>query len=124
MKHKMMQAEAAFKALGPADGEPEGTFEAVVSVFGNVDKFGDRVTEKAFDDTLARWREKAETNGARLPVIFSHDWKNPMSYIGSADPNEVKAIPGRGLYVKGQVEHMETNPVARQVYNLMKSGVI
>lgn len=124
MKHRTMQAEAAFKALGPADGEPEGTFEAIVSVFGNVDKFGDRVTEKAFDDTLARWREKAEASGARLPVIFSHDWSNPMSFIGSADPNDVKALPGRGLYVKGQIEHMDTNPVALQVYNLMKSGVI
>lgn len=112
------------KALGPGDGEPEGTFEALVAVFGNVDKIGDRINSKAFDSTLEDWRSKSEERGVRVPVIFAHNWEDPMKYIGSADPHEMKAIPGRGLYVKGQIQHMDTNPVAKQVYNLMASGVI
>jgi HK97 family phage prohead protease len=124
MKRSTKQYEIVqIKALGPDDGEPEGTFEAVVAVFGNVDKVGDRLNSKAFDNTLAEWRSKFDATGARIPVIFSHDWMNPMSYIGSADPYDVKAEDG-ALRVKAVIEHMDTNPVAEQVYKLMKSRVL
>jgi len=124
MKRNNKQYEiVSIKALGPEDGEPEGTFEAVVAVFGNVDKVGDRLSSKAFDNTLAEWRRKADANGARIPVIFSHDWQNPMSYVGSADPYDVEA-KSDGLHVKAVIEHMDTNPVAEQVYKLMKSRVL
>lgn len=111
---------ASFKALGPDDGEPEGTFEAMVAVFDNVDKVGDRIGSKAFDKSLEAWRN----SGDPIPVILSHKWDDPFAVIGHADPANVKAIEGRGLYVKGVIDHLDLNPVAAQVHRLMVGRVL
>lgn len=63
------------KAVG--DGEP-GTFEAIVSVFGNVDYHGDRILAGAFEKSLERWA----ASGDPIPVIFSHQWDNLDAHIG------------------------------------------
>ena len=120
MEPKTKTFGAAFKALGPDDGEPVGSFEAIVSVFDNVDKVGDRIKSTAFDNTLEKWRK----SGDPIPVILSHNWDDPFAIIGHADPNNVKAIEGRGLYVKGQIDHLEDNPVAAQVHRLMGSRLL
>jgi HK97 family phage prohead protease len=120
MEPKTKTFGAAFKALGPDDGEPLGTFEAVVAVFDNVDKSGDRINSKAFDNTLETWRK----SGDPIPVILSHNWDDPFAIIGHADPNQVKAIEGRGLYVKGMIDHLEENPVAAQVHRLMGARLL
>lgn len=120
MEPKTKTFGAAFKALGPDDGEPVGSFEAIVSVFDNVDKAGDRIKSTAFDNTLAKWRE----SGDPIPVILSHNWDDPFAIIGHADPNNVKAIEGRGLYVKGMIDHLDQNPVAAQVHRLMGSRLL
>lgn len=96
-----------------ADGET-GTFEALVSAFGNVDSVGDRILPGAYTKTLERWRE----SGDPIPIILSHQWDNPMSHIGVADPKDVKQTP-RGLMVKGKLD-IADNDVAKQVYRLMK----
>lgn len=59
------------------DGEP-GTFEAIVSVFGNVDYHGDRIAAGAFEKSLERWAAA----GDPIPVIFSHQWDNLDAHIG------------------------------------------
>lgn len=100
---------AEFKALS----QP-GEFEALVSVFGNVDLQGDRVVQGAFTKSLQRWRE----SGDPIPIIWSHDWGNPHAHIGAADPLNVKQSP-QGLRVTGQLD-LE-NPFAAQVYHLMKT---
>jgi len=117
MEPKTKSFPATFKSLGPDDNEPVGTFEAMVAVFDNVDKVGDRLKSTAFDNTLERWRQ----SGDPIPVILSHNWDDPFAIIGHADPNQVKAVEGRGLYVKGQIDHLEDNPVAAQVHRLMGS---
>ena len=43
---------AQIKAAGPEDGLEEGEFEALVSVFGNIDSYGDKVMKGAFANTL------------------------------------------------------------------------
>ena len=120
MEPKTKTFGAAFKALGPDDGEPVGSFEAIVSVFDNVDKAGDRIKSTAFDNTLEKWRN----SGDPIPVILSHNWDDPFAIIGHADPNNVKAIEGRGLYVKGMIDHLDQNPVAAQVHRLMGSRLL
>ncbi len=116
---KIKQYEASFKALESEGGQP-GAFEAVVAVFDNVDRVGDRLKSTAFDATLKAWQE----SGDPIPVILSHQWDDAMAIIGHADPRDCKAIPGRGLYVKGQI-HLDTdNPVAKQVYQLMQKRLI
>lgn len=116
MKHAVYEL-AQFKALPDADGEERGRFEAIVSVFGNVDKMGDRVVEGAFNNTLAEWR----ASGKRLPVIWSHQWGNPDAHIGDADPNLAEEVPGKGLKIVGDVDLDER--FSAKVYKLMKRGL-
>lgn len=101
-----------FKSLG----DPEtGRFEAIVSVFGNVDFQGDRVVEGAFTNSIDEWK----ASGSPIPVIWSHQWGNPDAHIGSVDPSDIEEIPGKGLKVVGDLDTEE--PFARRVYKLLKS---
>ena len=96
-----------FKAV---DGAPEGTFEAIVSVFGNVDHAKERMVAGAFDRTLDEWAK----SGDPIPVIFSHQWDNLDAHVGAVlDAKEL--LPGDpllpvelstlgGLYVKGRMD--------------------
>ena len=90
-----------------------GEFEALVAVFGNVDKGGDRIMPGAFTKTLAAWR----ASGDPLPVIWSHDWTTPDAHIGVAYAKDMKQTD-RGLLVKGRLD-VADNPVARRVHKLM-----
>lgn len=103
----------AVKAAGEADGLKEGQVTAVISVFGNVDSVGDVVMPGAFKDNLAEW----EAKGDPIPFIWSHDWSDPFSHIGSIIKAEET---DRGLQVTAQIEDVDTNPKAAQVYRLLK----
>ena len=92
---------------------PTGEFQALVSVFGNIDKAGDRILPGAFTKTLARWRR----SGDPVPVIWSHEWKMPDAHIGVADPHDVVETD-RGLLVRGQLD-IDDNDIARHVHKLM-----
>lgn len=107
------ECTARIKAAGTADGLAEGQFTALVSVFGNEDSAGDVVIPGAFTQTLADWRAK----GDPIPVIWSHNWGDPFSHIGIV----VSAMETPdGLEVTGQIEDVDTNPTAAQVYRLLK----
>jgi HK97 family phage prohead protease len=100
---------ADFKATGDAT---HGEFEALVSVFGNVDYGGDRVMPGAFTNTLAKWR----ASGDPIPVIWNHEWSNPFAHIGKADPEQAQETD-EGLLVKGTLDMGK--PFAAQVYDLL-----
>jgi HK97 family phage prohead protease len=99
---------AEFKALDEKTGE----FEALFSVFGNVDLGGDRVVKGAFEKTLAKWRE----SGDPIPVYWNHQWDDPFANIGGIDPEDAYETDD-GLYGKGAIDM--DNPFAKQVYNLL-----
>lgn len=101
------------KAAGEADGLESGQFEAIVSVFNNIDSFGDKVIPGAFTDTLATWAAK----GDPIPVYWSHRMDDPDYNIGHV--LEAKETD-EGLWVKGQLDTDEDARKARQVYRLMK----
>jgi HK97 family phage prohead protease len=116
--------EAHFKTFD----DEQGTFEAVVSVFGNIDYQGDRCMPGCFEDHLKSLRQK----GAKIPVVWSHDWGNPFAHVGYVDARDAMEITFDqakakgfgdilgGLYVKGHIDiHKE---FARQVYDLLKDG--
>jgi HK97 family phage prohead protease len=110
---RTMEVTAKVKAAGVADGLAEGQFVAVVSVFNNEDSTGDIVRPGAFTQTLADWAAK----GDQIPVIWSHQWSDPFSHIGSV----TKAVETlQGLEVTGQIEDLEENRTAAQVYRLLK----
>jgi HK97 family phage prohead protease len=90
------------------EDEP-GTFEALVSVFENVDHDGEVVARGAFTESLAKG----------LPAIcWSHDWAQPPVGVAldAAETDEGLVIKGR-LFV-GEDEY---SPLARQVYTAMKA---
>jgi HK97 family phage prohead protease len=113
MKHKTFDLVEV-----KADGEA-GEFSALASVFGNVDLGGDRMMPGSFTKTLENWRQ----SGKPLPVVWSHDWDDPMKYIGKADPRAVMETD-EGLLVQGKFDIGDGNPVADQVYKLAKDGVV
>jgi HK97 family phage prohead protease len=105
------------KAVDPAASDPAGTgeFEALVSVFGNTDSYGDIVEKGAFRETLADWSVK----GAPIPVVWSHDLTDPDSIIGkivSAEETD------QGLRIKGLLDL--NHPKAARVHQLMRDGLI
>lgn len=99
------------KAVGVDDELEDGVFEAIVSVFGNVDSYGDRVVKGAFEDTLAEWA----ASGDPIPVYWSHRMDDPDFNIGHV--LEAKETD-EGLWVKAQID-LE-GPKAQQVYRLLK----
>lgn len=86
---------------GEADGLAEGQFEALVSVVGNKDAYGDVVMPGAFSDTLAEWK----SSGNPIPVIWSHGYGDLGNHIGYLMDAQEKTIEGKtGLWVKGQLD--------------------
>src|ERR1051326_4479208 len=85
---------AHFKTL-PDEGA--GVFEAIVSVFNNVDLIGDRVLPGAFQKSLRAWKQA----GDPIPVIFSHQWDNLDAHVGLVTEAEERP---EGLYVKAQLD--------------------
>lgn len=109
MQTKQMSAPARFKAIAPDDSS--GVFEAIVSVFGNVDSVGDVVMPGAFKDDLDEWA----ATGDPIPVIWSHRWEDPDYHIGHVlEARETD----EGLFVRGQLD-MDA-PKAAQVFKLLK----
>ena len=106
MRTKRCVAPVGFKAVNLA----AGTFEAVVSVFGNVDYVGDRVVAGAFVGSLDRWK----TSGDPIPCIWSHAWDDPFAHIGYV----VEAAERfGGLWVKAKCDL--DNPTAAEVMRLL-----
>jgi HK97 family phage prohead protease len=108
---RLTQRKAAsvfgFKAVA---GEAEGTFEAFVSVFNNVDLGNEKVMPGFFAKSLEQWK----ASGDPIPVIFSHQWDNLDAHVGVVlDAKE--ALPGDpllppelsalgGLWVKARLD--------------------
>ncbi|WP_428964510.1 HK97 family phage prohead protease [Micromonospora fluostatini] len=106
-------APARIKAAGQADGLGDGEFEAIVSVFGNVDSYGDVVMPGAFTDVLADWA----ATGDPIPVIWSHNWYDPFAHIGTVLEARETDV---GLWVKGLVDLDPEARTAAQVYRLLR----
>lgn len=107
-----MATKAQAVALKSAPDD-EGSFEALVAVFNNIDSYGDVILKGAFADTLTEWKD----SGYPVPVVWSHDKDDPFSHIGVV--TEAKETD-TGLVVKAQLD-ME-NPKAAQVHRLLKGG--
>lgn len=115
MQHKNFSVD--FKSVTDAEGE----FSALVSVFGNVDRVGDRVLPGAFAKTIKDWEAKS----SQLPIVFAHNIENPMMFIGAV---KQLAESEHGLVVRGQLDINSDVPMlreyARQAHALLKSGTI
>lgn len=117
MQTKTCPARIKLDAGESTDPPPEadsasGTFEALVSVFGVKDSYGEIVMPGAFTKTLAAWEEK----GDPIPIYWSHRLDDPDFNIGHVlDAKEIDT----GLWIKGQLDL--TNVKAKSVHNLMRA---
>jgi HK97 family phage prohead protease len=90
------------------DDVVEGRFEAIVSVFSNVDAMGDKVMPGAFAKSLARWRESGP-----IPVAWQHDMTMPDIGIVE-DARETD----RGLWVRAKLDIDE--PLPAQIFKRLR----
>lgn len=107
-------ATAHLKAAGQEAGSglEQGEFTALVSVFNNVDSYGDVVMPGAFAQTIA----KAEQTGDPIPVIWSHQWENPWAHLGEV----VKAEEtDEGLLITGRID--TSTEMGQHVFKLLKA---
>lgn len=112
-KRMKRTVKADVKPMGVDNGQSlgEGRFTALVSVFGNVDSYGEVVMPGAFKDSLAKWK----ASGDRIPVMWAHEWDDPFAHIGVVtDAYETDT----GLMVDAQLDM--SNPTAVQVFKLLK----
>lgn len=92
-----------------------GEFEAIVSVFGSMDSYGDIVMPGAFKKTLAEW----EASGSPIPIYYSHRMDDPDFNIGHV--LEAKEVE-KGLWIKGllDIDAPASTSKAPQVHQLLK----
>lgn len=112
-KRMKRTVKASVQPMGVNNGQSlgEGRFTALVSVFGNVDSYGEVVMPGAFKESLERWK----ASGDHIPVMWAHDWDDPFSHIGMVtDAYETDT----GLMVDAQLDM--SNPTAVQVFKLLK----
>ncbi len=109
-----MRLETKTVAARVTDAKADGTATALVSVFGNVDLGGDRVMPGAFTRSLEEWQAK----GDPIPVIWSHDWDNPESFVGWAEPKDIEETDA-GLVVPMKFDLDRSR--AEQVHHLLKT---
>lgn len=102
---------ASFKALD----EEKGICEAIVAVFGNVDRGGDRITKGAFTNTLQKWGER----GRPIPVVYAHQWDNLEAHVGEV--LEAKEVE-EGLWVRKQ--YYLDEPFAALTWKRMRRGTL
>jgi len=94
--------------LGKEEGEPEGTFIAYASTFGNVDLADEIVMPGAFRDSIRR--------RAQVPMLWQHQWSDPIGKM--TDMVEDK----KGLRVKGTFSMGVQR--GREAYEMLKDGTL
>jgi HK97 family phage prohead protease len=93
-----------------ADAKRAGRFKALVAVFGNVDRGGDRIVKGAFTRSL-------EERGLP-PIYHSHDWDTgPIGATIAARETD------DGLEIEGDL-YYEDDPLVKRIYRAMKDGVL
>lgn len=107
--------KAALTSTSLIPDEPEGTFLAKVSAFGNKDHQGDVTEFGAFGKSLtSRYK-----SGGALPAVWSHQFHNPEMFLGKYfDWEETES----GLVLKGRLNMAW--PMARQVHELYKENLV
>lgn len=95
MQYKSI-SDVQFKTEGKSDGKMR--FEGYLSVFGNVDSYGDIVEKGAFKKSI----ERTVKSGRAVPVLENHGgWKTTASDTTPIGYFEELTEDDYGLYVKG-----------------------
>lgn len=87
---------------------PEGTFEGMLSPYGNVDRGGDLIERGAYVKTL-------KDQGPTRPMLWQHDTSMPIGELTLEDRTD-------GLWCKGQL--LMALPEAQKAYLLIKARIV
>lgn len=90
-----------------------GTIKGYISIFGNVDSYGEIVEPGAFTDTLA----KAEKTGRKAKLLWQHDTHQPIG-VWDALGEDRKGLWGEGRLL------IEESPKAREAHGLLLAGAL
>lgn len=104
---------------GPDHGLAEGEAKAMISVYDVFDSDGDRIKAGEFD----AFAETFNSGDAVLPVLFAHQHRDPMMYvgeIGQLDPRAKNEKGQTGMAADVTYDLDGTNPNAAQAYKLAK----
>jgi len=90
-----------------------GEFEGYLSVFGNVDSYGEMVMPGAFTGSLV----DAKRKGRSVKLLWQHDSERPIGVWNDL------AEDSKGLYAKGQLL-IDASAQAKEAYGLLKAGAV
>ncbi len=88
--------------------DAQGSFEGLLSPFGNIDEGGDVVERSAYSKTL-------KDQGPTRPLLWQHDTSMPIGELVLEERSE-------GLWCKGQL--LMALPEAQKAYLLIKARIV
>jgi HK97 family phage prohead protease len=91
----------------------KGTIKGYISIFGNVDSYGEIVEPGAFTDTLA----KSEKSGRKAKLLWQHDTHQPIG-VWDALGEDRKGLWGEGRLL------IDESPKAREAHGLLLAGAL
>lgn len=108
MKTKTRPGAMSYLRLEVKAVTAEGTFEGLLSPYGNVDGGGDVIEPGAYTKTM-------KDRGAKVPLLWGHNKNLPIGDLQLEDRPE-------GLWAKGRL--LLDLQSAKEAYILMKEGVV
>jgi HK97 family phage prohead protease len=90
-----------------------GSIEGYISVFGNVDSYGEIVEPGAFADSLAR----SEKTKRKVKLLWQHDPHQPIGVWDELSEDK------KGLWGKGRLL-IDQSPKAREAHGLLLEGAL
>lgn len=103
------------KSVTEANDQGHGEISGYGAVFGNRDLVGDVILPGAFSATIGHYK----TQNARLPMHLQH-----KAYGGGNDVPigvwDEMAEDDHGLFVKGRILNVKTDPIAQRIHALAK----
>jgi HK97 family phage prohead protease len=122
MTDTMRKSSGLFIATKAIGGDaPDGTFEGLVTAFGNPDSHGDIGLEGMFARTIEEWT----TRNRSVPILWDHASYQPA--IGAVQPDQLREVKAgelgdhpAGLHARGEL-FVDASPRALEVYAGMKA---
>lgn len=109
----MIQTKNSAEAIDIKSIGESGTIEGHISVFGNVDSYGEIVEPGAFLDSLT----KSEKSGRKVKLLWQHDPHQPIGVWDELGEDK------KGLWGKGRLL-IDQSPKAREAHGLLMEGAI
>ncbi len=109
----MMQTKNSAEPLDIKAISDTGTIEGHISIFGNVDSYGEIVEPGAFEESLA----KSAKSGRKVKLLWQHDPHQPIG-IWDELAEDRKGLWGRGRLL------IDQSPKAREAHGLLLEGAL